>query len=127
MAEVIKKNKLTHWVDPSKRRHSRTVFKKQYDISDDERAGYKLIKGITQYLTGLDISEQVKISDNNSRSVLSERTKEHRFNLIKKYADRDIQNFLAMSATAHYILSDFIDQLRSELDIRKVKNEAFSE
>jgi hypothetical protein len=92
---------------------------KHDDAVDDQ---YHHMCNLIELLSGIDY-----IKEQEGNLALVERTKEHRFNLIKKLSDLDVKTIYTYGRTLSLILNDYMKQLDNELGIRQAKEKLVSE
>jgi hypothetical protein len=94
----------------------------EHDEEQDER--YGSISHLIDDLSGLPYKERSNIENNRE---LVEKTKQHRFNLVKKMSDLDVKTTYSFCMLLDALLTDFLEQLDNELDVREKKSQMVSE
>jgi ParB-like chromosome segregation protein Spo0J len=89
------------------------------DHVDDQ---YDYMRRLIELLSGVDY-----IKERGGNLELVERTKDHRFKLIKKLSDLDVKTIYTCGRTLSLILNDYMKQLDNELDVRQAKEKLVSE
>jgi hypothetical protein len=89
------------------------------DHVDDQ---YDYMRRLIELLSGVDY-----IKERGGNLELVERTKDHRFKLIKRLSDLDVKTVYTYGRTLALILNDYLKQLDNELDVRQAKEKLVSE
>jgi ParB-like chromosome segregation protein Spo0J len=92
---------------------------KHDDAVDDQ---YHHVRSLIELLAGIDY-----IKERKSNLELVDKTKEHRFRIIKRLSDLDVKAIYTDCRTLAHILNDYLKQLDDELDVRQAKEKLVSE
>jgi ParB-like nuclease family protein len=92
----------------------------KHDDEVDEQ--YHHVRNLIELLSGVDY-----VKGRESNLALVEKTKEHRFKLIKRLSDLDAKTIYTDGRTLSLILNDYMKQLDNELGVRQAKEKLVSE
>jgi hypothetical protein len=105
--------------DPVKPLISLEQERKHDDAVDNQ---YHHMRNLIELLSGVDY-----VKERDSNLVLVDKTKEHRFKLIKRLSDLDVKTIYTDGRALTLILNDYMKQLDNELDVRQSKEKFVSE
>lgn len=96
----------------------------QYVAKADEMI--ENVRELVLYLAGVKNYDQLYELSGGVRRQLVEKTKDHRFNIIKQLAYHELRQLTGVFQDLHYLTKDFVMTLDQEWEIQKSKNEMTS-
>jgi hypothetical protein len=114
---------VTHY-EQEQEQNIRSPISVQEELRHDDHVDdqYDYMRRLIELLSGVDY-----IKERGGNLELVERTKDHRFKLIKKLSDLDVKTIYTYGRSLSLILNDYMKQLDNELDVRKAKGKLVSE
>lgn len=109
-----------------KLQHEYELAKQFKKWADQEQALLDIIFVLTYKLTGMTMEDMGRISieerkGENTRRLVMEKSKQYRFNMIKRQSEYSLKGFSGPEQQLRHLLDDFINQLDNELDVMKRK------